>query len=149
MRGSSLWLILPLALIPVLWLIPTRSHRDPIYDVWVVSYPDHHPLAGVEVTLKYGLDDPQTLTSDTQGHVRFESRVVWNSLAHRFLTRPSVKTSPGATSFATIKAVGRGFSDFAETGMSWNPARGDIRMRISLSPLDKPAAAAGQHPATN
>jgi len=50
MRGSSLWLILPLALIPVLWLIPTRSHSTPTFDVWVVSESDHHPLAGIEVT---------------------------------------------------------------------------------------------------
>jgi hypothetical protein len=140
MRQSALWLILPVALLLVLWPVPAPSHRDPAYpayDVWVVGYPDHHPLAGVEVTLKYGLDDPQTLTSNAEGHVRFQ-----------LLTRTPVKTPPGTTNFATIKAVGRGYGLRTEE-MSWAEVAFGGGERITLYPFSEPAAAAGQHPASN
>ena len=113
MRVAALRLILPVALVilPAAVILPRAlapepTHLTPTYDVWVVSESDHHPLAGIAVTERFGDDNPQTLTSDAQGHVHFESRVAPGiSLIRRLFTRPSVRLPLGATNFATISAA--------------------------------------------
>lgn len=156
MRVPALRLILPVALVilPAAVILPRAlapepTHLTPTYDVWVVSESDHHPLAGIAVTERFGDDNPQTLTSDAQGHVHFESRVAPGiSLIRRLFTRPSVRLPLGATNFATISAAGRGFGTSAEK-MSWVGPPGAMGMRISMYPVVKPVAATGQHPTAN
>jgi hypothetical protein len=151
MRGSMLRSILAAAAIAILLLMPLPSHRTPAWDIWVVPESSHHPVEGVEVTERYGFDNPQTLTSDAQGHVRFESRVPWISLAHRLLARRSAKvgpTFPGATGFVTINAAGHGMT--GNVKMSWTgPSPSTRGTRITMHPAYKSTGAAGQHTTGN
>jgi hypothetical protein len=82
MREVTIRRILGAAVIPILMLIPTPSHQIPASDIWVVNE-SGYPVKDVAVTERYGFYAPRILTSDAQGHVRFEPRVPWTSFEHR------------------------------------------------------------------
>jgi hypothetical protein len=146
----TLSLILVAAVIAILAFVPTPSHRTQAWDVWVVSESDHHPASGFEVTERYELNAPQTLTSDALGHVRFESRVPWSSFAQRLIASRSTnmhRLSLGPGGLLSMHAVGHGM--MADETTRWTGSAPAMGMRITMHPVYKPIGSAGQHATSN
>jgi hypothetical protein len=138
MRGVTIRRILSAAVIPIIMLIPFPSHQIPASNVWVVDE-SGHPVKDVAVTERYGFYAPQILTSDAQGHVRFEPRVLWTSFAHRLLASRSARlgpTFPGANGFERIFAVGHGMT--GGFTMRWTGPPIERSSRITMHPVYNP-----------
>jgi hypothetical protein len=143
MRGVTIRRILSAAVIAIIVLIPFPSHQVPALDVWVVNE-SGHPVKDVAVTRRYGFYTPQILTSDAEGHVRFEPRVPWTSFAHRLLARASAATGPaypGASGFESIVAVSHGMTE--DLRMSWSGPSIDRSTRITMHSVYKPIGTTG------
>lgn len=143
MRGVTIRRILSAAVIAIILLIPFPSHQIPALDVWAVNE-SGHPLNDVAVTRRYGFYTPQILTSDAEGHVRFEPRVPWTSFAYRLLARASTATGPlfpGASGFESIVAVGHGMT--GNLRESWSGSSIDRSTRITMHPVYKPIGTTG------
>jgi hypothetical protein len=143
MREVTIRRILGTAVIPIIMLIPTPSHQIPASDIWVVNE-SGYPVKDVAVTERYGFYAPRILSSDAQGHVRFEPRVPWTSFAHRILASASAATDPiypGASGFESIVAVGHGMT--GNVRMSWSGPPIDRSTRITMHPVYKPIRTTG------
>jgi hypothetical protein len=103
-----------------------------------------YPVKDVAVTERYGFYAPRILTSDAQGHVRFEPRVPWTSFAHRLLASASAAKGPiypEASGFESLVAVGHGMT--GNVRMSWSGSPIDRSTRITMHPVYKPIRTTG------